>query len=517
MARLWSSGFELNTVTTGVEFDIVNTNFTVQSSTVRGGSYAGSVNLSSSTGYIQSKFSGSDIATNWYFRVYLNIGSLPTANNTPLIELLSNISNLVARIDLLTNGTLILRNNLGTQQGSASSTLSSGVWYRIEVNGNGAGTGATATIAARLDGSQFASGSASSGTSVAFNTFRLGQRFSTTALLYFDDIAINDSTGSFQNSYPGAGSIVHLRPSAAGDNTQWTSTGTNWTAVSEITPDDATSGNRATVLNKVDDYNIDDTPAAINSGDTINVVSVGARFTSDSAADPSKFKLRFKSSSGGTVALSSEITPTSTSYVTNAPSTPFSYPITLYQTPDTTTLTKSNLDTSQIGAIVTTASAGSFVSRISTEWLLVEYFSPPLQTIGPTGIDSTVSFGAPALTPGPVSISPASIDPATAIGAPSLAFIMLPSSIASTAALGTPTVSPGAVSISPNSIASILSLGSPVVAGSAVSFTPSSILSTLSFGTPNGGIVPPAPYRLLNPAHIFRGPRPTRGPRLPRL
>src|SRR3990172_6946830 len=62
---------------------------------------------------------------------------------------------------------------------------------------------------------------------------------------YFDDIAINSSTGSFQNSYPGAGRIVALRPNAAGDSADFarggTDSGANWSQTDEVTPTVRTS------------------------------------------------------------------------------------------------------------------------------------------------------------------------------------------------------------------------------------------------------------------------------------
>lgn len=385
MARLRSTGLELGS-NTAIEFDAVFSP-TVDATAARTGGFGLHTTLvSTAAQWIIVWNSGSGAAGPYYPRAYLKIVTLPGGNCDFMC--LNDGTNFCG-VRLTTTGSLRLQNG-STQIGSDSATLNVGQWYRIEMLYDKSGGAGASVLTAQIDGVPFATSSALTITpsvsrySIGANFGLTGGASSSSGQWYIDDVAINDSSGSFQNSYPGPGSIVHLRPSAAGDNTQWTSTGTNWTAVSEVTPDDSTSGNRAAVLNKVDDYNVDDTPGGLDSAATINVASVGMRFTSDSAVDPSKFKLRFKSSSGGTIALSPEIVPASTSYRTNAPATPNNYPLTLYQTPDAASLTKSNLDTSQIGVIITTASGTAQVARISTEWLLVEYV--PSVGSGPTGL-----------------------------------------------------------------------------------------------------------------------------------
>ena len=250
MARLWSSGFELNSLTSGVEWDTTSGSPTIQSTVVRSGSYALKVN-SLSSGNIQgvshniNRDSGPK-----YFRFYFRYDSLPSAE-TSLTQLFdSYIFNLmpVFYVTLNTSGQLTLYSTGGTSIGSSSS-LSSGTWYRIEYYYDFTPASGSQIVEAKLDGTTFASSSSIS-TGLLPGLVRFGGNVTndsaTGGTFYFDDIAINDSTGSFQNSWPGAGSIVHLRPNATGDNNGWVdsvtliSSANNYQDVDEVAPNDAT-------------------------------------------------------------------------------------------------------------------------------------------------------------------------------------------------------------------------------------------------------------------------------------
>lgn len=107
--------------------------------------------------------------------------------------------------------------------------------------------------------------------------------------LYFDDIAINDTTGAFNNSWCGNGSIVALQPIENGSLMEFTPlSGSNYENVDEITaPDGDTTYNSVSEAEKTDlfkikklsDYDIDDTTK-------INAISIiaNARFEESSCA-----------------------------------------------------------------------------------------------------------------------------------------------------------------------------------------------------------------------------------------
>ena len=126
-----------------------------------------------------------------------------------------------------TNGTLTLRSGAapGTAIGSPSSGLSDNTWYMLssEIIVPTAGSG---TLEARLDGSVFATSAAASvGTTGATGAFRFGNLVASTAGLkvYTDDVAVNDDQGANQNSYPGAGKVILLKPTADSAIGNWVS------------------------------------------------------------------------------------------------------------------------------------------------------------------------------------------------------------------------------------------------------------------------------------------------------
>ena len=270
----------------------------------------------------------------------------------------------------------------GTLIGSALSARDTAKWYRLELKVD-ATTVASTIVDARIDGVSFASGTTdlTGSDKPQQATFGLSGA-ATLGDCFFDDIAINDSTGSFQNSWPGAGSIIHLKPNATGDSAQWTPTsGDNYTNVDEVTPNDATDLVADSVLNDSDLYNVAD--SGIGASDTVNVVQVGVRFRNDVADATTQFKVQAEKASGSTIAQSTAITPNSTTWKTNATATPFNYPLTLHQDPDSSNWTQATLDTMQIG--VKSTLIGVNKNQVSTVWALVDYTpaaAPPLPQLG---------------------------------------------------------------------------------------------------------------------------------------
>jgi len=267
----------------------------------------------------------------------------------------------------------------GVQLGTISSPVLTNTWLRLELKADY--TVDTAVVSeAKVDGNTFATGTSNQGRGAANLTFGfVTTGGSHTYALYVDDVAINDNTGTVQNSWPGDGSIVHLQPNAAGDNNAWTRGGTdsgaNWSQENEVTPNDDTNYVSSNTAGQIDDYNLTNTPASIGNGQTINVVQVGARLAGAGASANASFVTRLKASSGGTVSESSAITPAGTSWTTNAAADPFVYPLTSSTQPGTgTAWTKATLDTAQVG--IRLSGAATNAAQVSTLWLLVD--SSPL-------------------------------------------------------------------------------------------------------------------------------------------
>lgn len=388
MARLWSCGAELQSITNNVEWDIttsVNSRVSISTTTVRSGAAAIRFNNTVSTddnASITYDFLASGGSTNnIYVRMYFRIASATSSNITTILALRDvaaavNVASLMINI----NNTLELwdfGNN--TQIGSDSSALSTNTWYRLELEYQFHAT--TPTVIGYINGASFASGTLVNNGNNNPSQLTIGNTRSNRTFDFFvDDIAINDSSGSFATGLPGEGEIIHLNPDAAGDNNAFAKDGggagdtNNFNQMDEITPDDATTNLESTGTSGIlDDYNLSATPVALASDDTINVVQVGYRGRAETAGDADGIVLRIKASSGGTVEEGSNIIMNGTTWKTNANATPRAYSLTLYDLPgaSTTVWTKTDLDAAQIG--MKADAAGVVTAEPSTLWLLVDH------------------------------------------------------------------------------------------------------------------------------------------------
>jgi hypothetical protein len=292
MARLITAGAELNTLTTSVEIaGSGGAAMSVSSSIVKSGSYAYRCNgLSSGVNSFLS-FQTTSVLDVAFARVNFYVATLPTAANT-VIRLNDGSNNTRARLTIDSTGKLSMP-SINTN----GPTLSVGFWYCIEFRLDRTPASGSHQVYCRVNGgNEF--GSSALTLSSGFNRFWVGGNMNATAETqttgdwYFDDIAVNDNTGSYQNSYPGPGSVIALRPNAAGDvNTFATQTGgtagagNNFGRVNEVTPDDATTFNGSSTLNEEDLFNCGDSGLPANA--IVSVVSTaviqGYRPTQSSA------------------------------------------------------------------------------------------------------------------------------------------------------------------------------------------------------------------------------------------
>jgi len=383
MARLMSFPFELNTIAASMDWQTSTTGTPVIETTdFRSGAAALRINSAAGAENIQHIFRTTQgpCWTRFYFKVVAGA----TGNDVTIIATLNGAT---ARVGVLINADETLEFwNLedSAQVGASSSAISLDTWYRLEYLIDSTTLASTA-IEARL----YAASDEStllwnpSGTiNLALNPdrFRLGIPSADATLdIIYEDGAINDNSGSFENSWPGEGEQIMLRPSAAGDNADWTRGGTdsgaNWSQEEEAPPDDVTTYVQSNTSGQIDDYNLDATPAAMASDDVINCVQVGVRFAISGAggADPD-FVLRIKASSGGTVEESAALSGAGdTSYQSYKIATPRQYALTLYDLPggSATAWTKADLDAAQVG-IRETITDTHFV-RVSALWVVVDH------------------------------------------------------------------------------------------------------------------------------------------------
>lgn len=373
--RLISSGFELNSATAGMEVSAVTNTPAINSTTFRSGAYALQTENGGGQEYARFYFESANTNGDYYLRAYLNIATAFNNSTATVLSLLDTSNLRRAYLKLTTTSTLELWDEDG-QIGSASSALSASTWYRIELRLNTVPAGGSHVVDARIDGVSFASSSTRNvGTGVA----RIGlginasdsieSTSNTQGSLIWDDVALNKGIGATQNTWPGAGSIIHLRPNSDdATNTAWTNGFAN---VDEVTPNDATDLVSETTTGDIDDYNLTDSSVGVS--DVVNLVSVGVRFRTNTATQED-FKVRVRDSTTGIAIESNILSPASTTWTTNATADPKLFPLTAYTRPElSTTWTDTQLDTAQVGLRDV---GGSGTVEVTAVWLLVDY-SPP--------------------------------------------------------------------------------------------------------------------------------------------
>lgn len=389
MARLFSSGWENKSTTNFVEWQTNTGTIAISTTTVRSGVASLRCNPTASTGFVQHQFRGSS-SLRVFLRVYIYIATSVSTDGTTIASFYNGT--VAPNLRLNINRTVTLGYFDGSVQqtiGSASPAIPLNTWTLLELSYDD--SDANNTEVGMLNGVQFATGNGpdSGGTS---NIVSIGVIDTTTADCFFDDFGVNDTSGSFQTSFLGAGAIIHLNPDSAGDANGYlvTNGGTagaanNFTRVNETPPDDATTYNASVLLSAEDLMNC--SASGIGASDTVNVVSVGVRAADLVAADATTaFKIEIEKTASGTKTQSVAQTPNSTTWKTNGGATPAVYLINAYQDPDGAAWTQTTLDSMQIGYIVT--AAGVRTAAITKIWALVDTtpFVAPATNLGVTAL-----------------------------------------------------------------------------------------------------------------------------------
>lgn len=158
--------------------------------------------------------------TTYYFRFYVRKSANPSTE--------SGIFNFETaggggiRIFVKTNGDIDFRTVLGGSETSrATSALTNSQWYRVEASLNfSASAGSDDAVEFKLDGSTLYSASHDL-TTTAPTVIRIGRNSGTGGNIDIDDVAINSSGGSDQNTWPGEGKVVLLRPISDSQDGSW--------------------------------------------------------------------------------------------------------------------------------------------------------------------------------------------------------------------------------------------------------------------------------------------------------
>jgi len=239
--------------------------------------------------FIYRSLASSVTSGTYYTRFYVRFATAPNAITT-LFSVVSSGGNASARVLYdNANAQFQAKNDISGNVAQGTVTITTGVWYRVEfkiVVGDSGGS---------IEMKYFSGDS-----TVALETLTPtgtdtmvvnNQRFqiglfgvNNTGNVYFDDIAINDATGAFQNTYPGPGKIFTLK--ANGDNAvAWTKAGsspqaTNWQGVDEtptVAPNDGTDYNADSGSTNVDRLTLSNLGAEVPANATIVLADVYAR------------------------------------------------------------------------------------------------------------------------------------------------------------------------------------------------------------------------------------------------
>lgn len=385
-ARLDTIGNEANTATLNVEYTfsgIAGAPDGPSTTQKHGGAdsfYFGQTGTAAFS-WVAYKYRSAATAASTTVRAYVYINST-FSNYTEIFTLANEGPGAVYAMTLNASNQLCVTDATPTQVGSCTA-ISTGTWHYVELSVNGA-----STVIGRLDGVQFTSSVAATGGAISRVYFGCAFVAACKSDMYFDDEAINDSTGSSQTSWPGAGTDIRLSPNAAGDaNTFATQTGgtagsaNNFSRVLEVTPDGATTFNGSATLNQQDLYNVTD--SGIGASDTVTLVEYHDWFRASVASAEATFTPQIEKAAAGTIAAGTAIVPNSITFKSNANANPNLPPLTLYNDPDGSAWTKTTLDSMQIGGKITTGSTNRF--DLSTVWVYVEtnpVVTPLTNTIG---------------------------------------------------------------------------------------------------------------------------------------
>lgn len=236
----------------------------------------------------------------YYARAYFNFFGLPPLNAQVMAwqDQTNPLGNPTVAAVLTPAGKFQLWNvvtntQIGSDSAATVANTTLGPWYRLELSFNHpSGSADFTNVELRVDGVTVASGTAT-GASPSLggsNGLLLGYINATsggigTRECYIDDVAVNDSVGTSQNTWPGEGKIVVLRPTSDNARGGWTAgagataslfAALNSTPTGKAVASETNTSQIKSVLNSAtDNYDANMTSytaAGIGSTDTITLV-----------------------------------------------------------------------------------------------------------------------------------------------------------------------------------------------------------------------------------------------------
>lgn len=375
--RLDTIGVEMNDLTANTEFSLNGIFSTAADGATTTNPHSGNYALkfneqgAAQFSWMAYKYRSAATAASTTVRAYIYLNQtfgaaqeiFTLANETPgsLYSLRLNASNQLCMFDSVPN-----------QIGSCTA-ITTGTYHYVELATDGA-----STEIGRLDGVTFAQSNAVTGGAISRVYFGCAFAASCKSDTWYDDIAINDSTGSNQTFFPGAGNELLFFPSAAGDANTWhqgtgkfpIGTTNNFNFVNNFPIATGQTGRWLVASTTVaNDFYAVVASSTVPAGSTINTVQVLSRHARG-AATPGAFKVQIKKTTGGTIAQGTAVTPVAATS-TNAAAAPFNPQLTQDLDPDGSAWTATTIASMQIGAADTTAGAGAI--HLSGVYAYVDY------------------------------------------------------------------------------------------------------------------------------------------------
>lgn len=249
MARLITAGAEWGEATAD---GVTLASGTVSSANPRTGSFHYRQHTASP---MSAAFTGA-LSTTYYLRVYANFSILPSSTGFVVAGFGDSGTTRVS-VRLNNDGSLDLRSGGATIVASLpAGTVSAGAYFMAEISYKVNGS-TSRDIEGRFNGSSFGSVTGDSGAGFIAPTAAFFGHSDATNNVDIDDLALNDSTGAAQNSWPGSGKVVLLKPISLNAN------GGSWTDSAAAT----TSAALADAIDNTPPTGIADTTASAGHQD----------------------------------------------------------------------------------------------------------------------------------------------------------------------------------------------------------------------------------------------------------
>lgn len=291
MARLFTSGFEVNVSTS--DYNAPDGSFksggvSLDTTQVKSGVY--SLKCTGSA-YVYFSFSGYS-QTDYWIRFAFRVSGLPTSTKD-LFLLTWAVAGGFCQVRINTSGNLEIHEGGTTNvKATSSNAISADTWYVVQINLDTRVTQEGCTVL--VDGTEWVTYSgndltANDITSATETRFQVGGTTAGGVDVWFDDFAVNDSSGANENSYPSqTGKVVLLKPISDAQDGSWTGgaggTGIDLSAAVDNIPPAGTATETDTTQiesadssgdNATDEYRANlttYTTAGIGASDTINLI-----------------------------------------------------------------------------------------------------------------------------------------------------------------------------------------------------------------------------------------------------